>query len=60
MEIKSVQRYIQKRNLIKSLNEYLDDYEKVFVLIDPFIYKKYQKIFDAYSYGFGFEISKFK
>lgn len=41
MEIKSVQRYIQKRGIIYQLANYLEDFSNVVILVDSNIYDKY-------------------
>ena len=41
MEIKSIQRYIQKRGILSQLSDYLKDYSSVIILVDRNVYDKY-------------------
>ena len=40
MENKSIQSYIQKRNILTNLSNYLSEYSKVTILVDSFVYDK--------------------
>lgn len=47
MEIKSVQHYIQKKELFNHFMDYLEEYQNIILLVDSFIYEKHQNKFDC-------------
>ena len=50
MKINSVNEYIQKREILDNLKEYLDGYVRPVLLVDKFIYEKYKNKNLLYSY----------
>ena len=55
MKINSVNEYIQKREILDNLKEYLDGYVRPVLLVDKFIYEKYKNKFDEFDYPILFE-----
>lgn len=55
MKINSVNEYIQKRELLDQLNDYLDGYVRPVLLVDKFIYEKYKNKLDELNCPILFE-----
>lgn len=55
MKINSVNEYIQKREILEQLNDYLDGYVRPVLLVDKFIYEKYKNKLDELNCPILFE-----
>ena len=58
MENKSIQSYIQKRNLLSTLSNYLKEYSKPVILVDSIVYDKYRDKINS-NYKIVLEIDEF-
>lgn len=55
MKINSVNVYVQKREILDHLKDYLEEYVRPIILVDTFIYEKYKSKIDGLSIPILFE-----